>query len=475
MKKSNIIIINFTLLLIFITIYLFSLYNIIFINAIPFKYIIVLLIYFLFIIFILLFKIKNVLNIPFIIFNIALVLFFYNCIESSTKFISSFSSKNKQTKIFSLIVLKDSQIKNMEDLNGKILSNYTNQKDNYTKVLTELSNEIDYNYIETPDMDTAIKKVENKEADFIILNEILEDKISFEYKVIKKFSFEEKITKKKKENYQMDKSYNFLISGLDTFGDISNVARSDVNILLTVNPKMNKILLTSIPRDYYVHIYNTSGYNDKLAHAGIYGIDVTMKTIEEILNTKIDYYMKINFSTLINLIDSIGGIDTYSELNFNSTYNKNNLFFKQGYNHLDGQSALVFSRERKTFVDGDIQRIKNQQNVIASIINKLSSSKILITKYNKILKSLVNTFDSNIEQELIYEFINKQLDTMPIWSIESYTLNGVAKYDYTYTYNNQLLYVMVPNSNEVLEAQKRIKNIYVNRKWNISLFDINSL
>ena len=248
-----------------------------------------------------------------------------------------------------------------------------------------------------------------------------------------------------------NKAFNIYISGIDTSGRISNVARSDANIIVTVNLKKHEILLTSIPRDYYVTLHSKKA-KDKLTHSGIYGINETVTTVEDLLDIDINYYVRVNFTTVIKVVDTLEGIDVTSDYSF-STENYN---FKKGINHLNGKQALEFSRERHSFIDGDNQRVKNQQKVIEAIVNKVTGSTAILTKYTKILNTLNGSFQTNISQDEISEIVKEQLETMPKWTIKTNSLIGTGDYQPTYSMGKQKLYVMLPDETSVKEAKQKI-------------------
>jgi len=175
-------------------------------------------------------------------------------------------------------------------------------------------------------------------------------------------------------NTNIKKPYTIYISGIDSYGEVDTVSRSDVNILAVVNPKDNKVLLVNTPRDYYVQLHGTTGVRDKLTHAGIYGIDMSKNTLQDLYGTKVDYTVRINFSSLLKLVDAAGGINVYSDY----TFKAGGYSFVQGYNTLDSKQALVFARERYAFADGDRQRGKHQQRVIEALITKLSQPRVLL-------------------------------------------------------------------------------------------------
>ena len=248
--------------------------------------------------------------------------------------------------------------------------------------------------------------------------------------------------------------FNVYISGIDTSGNISNVSRSDANILMSVNTNTHEALLTSIPRDYYVTLHSY-GAKDKLTHSGIYGINETVKTAEDLLDTDINYYVRVNFTTVIKLVDKLGGIDVYSDYNFSRDgYN-----FKKGYNHVNGAAALVFSRERYSFASGDNQRVKNQQHVIEAVMKKVLNSTTLLTKYTDILDSLKGSFQTNIAQDDISSLVKDQINNMSSWTIKSNSLTGTGASSSTYSMGSTKLYVMVPNSTSVTSAKEKIDEV----------------
>lgn len=258
---------------------------------------------------------------------------------------------------------------------------------------------------------------------------------------------------KVKNNIKSGK-FNVYISGIDTSGNISNVSRSDANILMSINTNTHEALLTSIPRDYYVTLHSY-GAKDKLTHSGIYGVNETVKTAEDLLDTDINYYVRVNFTTVIKLVDKLGGIDVYSDYNFSRDgYN-----FKKGYNHINGDAALVFSRERYSFASGDNQRVKNQQHVIEAIMKKVLNSTTLLTKYTDILDSLKGSFQTNIEQDDISKLVKDQINNMSSWTIKSNSLTGTGASSSTYSMGSTKLYVMVPNSTSVTSAKEKIDEV----------------
>ncbi len=243
------------------------------------------------------------------------------------------------------------------------------------------------------------------------------------------------------------KPFAVYISGIDTYGEISTVSRSDVNMLAVVNPQTNKILLVNTPRDYYVQLHGTTGSKDKLTHAGIYGIDMSRQTLEDLYGTNIDAYVRVNFSSLVEIIDALGGVEVYSDYDFKT--------FHTGANYVDGKQALVFARERYSFAEGDRQRGKNQQRVIESIIAKMNNPKNILN-YKNILNAVQGAVQTNISQESLTQLANHQLDTLKKWSVESISVDGAGATAATYSMGTQQLYVMVPDQQTVDIAKQKI-------------------
>ena len=256
------------------------------------------------------------------------------------------------------------------------------------------------------------------------------------------------------ENIDIKKPFIIYISGIDTSGEIDNVSRSDVNIIAVVNLEKKKILLLNTPRDYYVKLHNTVGIKDKLTHAGMYGIDMSKSTLEDLYNIKIDYYIRLNFTSFIKVIDEIGDIEVYSDTTF-KTSNKPYCNIKKGMNTLNSACALAYSRERYAYKTGDYHRGENQQEVIKGIVNKITKPESLL-KYNKILSKLDGTLETNMNYETITELIKYELKNTESFEIESDSVAGSASMEYTYSIKNEKLYVTIPNEESVKRASEKV-------------------
>ena len=248
-------------------------------------------------------------------------------------------------------------------------------------------------------------------------------------------------------------AYILYISGIDTYGSISTRSRSDVNILMVVNPDTGKVLLVNTPRDFYVQLRGTTGLPDKLTHAGVYGIDVSVGTMEDLYDITIDYYLRINFNSLITIINVLGGVDV------NSAYDFSNLgyTFHTGVNHLDGAAALAFSRDRYDFAGGDRVRGQNQQRVIEAIIAKISQPSVLMN-YTQIMHSIQDSIQTSMPQDVISAQVRQQLASGTQWQVTSTSVDGTGAMDYTYSYPGQRLYVMVPDQSTVDLAKNMINS-----------------
>ena len=377
-------------------------------------------------------------------------------------FFKQFGFNEYKTENYGIYVLKSSNYENIVDLENKSIGHLDLKKNaGLNKMVDKITKKIEFKSKTYDDIYSMVSDLIGKKIEGIILEEaqveILKEENYNEYELLKSIYSDaiELSIKKNKSNIDITKdSYNIYISGIDTYGNITNVSRSDVNILATVNPVKKEILLTNIPRDYYVKLHSFNEY-DKLTHAGIYGIDESISTIEDLLDTKINYYVKVNFTSLIDIVDALDGIVVNSNYSFTTV---DGYSFKKGTNYLDGKEALSFARERKAFKEGDRIRGENQQLILTSIINKATSTKI-ITNYTEILKAVKGKFITNIKDEEITKLIKMQFRDGQAWNIKSISVNGVDSYDYVYSYKKNKLYVMKPIQETVDNAKGKIKDV----------------
>lgn len=245
------------------------------------------------------------------------------------------------------------------------------------------------------------------------------------------------------------------LSGVDNRGELTEKARSDVNILAVVNPTTKRVALINTPRDYYVDLAGTDS-KDKLTHAGLYGVETSMATLGNLYGIQVDHYIRIDFSGFISIIDAVGGVDVYSDQAFTSVGSPgyyDPTTFAEGWNHLDGKSALAFARERHAFASGDIQRGINQMKVIDAMANKLKSPTVLMS-FSKLMDAVSNCFVTSLSQEQISALVRMQLGDLANWDIESCSVTGSSgKSSQCYSAKGQSLYVMKPDENSVNEAK----------------------
>ena len=396
----------------------------------------------------------------FYIIILSLVFFYLN---KTFSFLDSFTSgHNYETNNYVVMVLNDSDYDNISDLADKRIG-YVNQAGSkMEQALEKLGDEISFQDEEYKEYDIILNDLDDNSLDAALLEDAYyqmlgEDSEDFydKYKVIYRFSITEMVDDITKDVDVTKDTFNVYISGIDSYGNVNSLTRSDVNIVVSVNPKTNQILMINIPRDYYVKLHDTASY-DKLTHAGIYGVDMSVSTIEDLLDMEINYYLKVNYNALVKLVDALGGVDVYSKYSFKSA--GHGYYFKKGYNHVTGLEALDFVRTRKAFEEGDRVRGENQQAMIQAIIKKGTSGTIL-TRYTSILNSLTGSFITNISTDKITDLVKMQLDNMPSWNITSISLSGSDGAEYTYTYPTQVLYVMIPNEETVTFAKESLEKV----------------
>ena len=407
-------------------------------------------------------KIKKVISVI-VILTILIMLLgsFYIC-RTLGVLLNNGDSKYK-LEHYSVLVLSSSNYKDIKDIENETIGYYVNST-GAEDANEYLSRQINVDFESYQASDTLISDLLNSDVKAILIEDsiknIMEEELSDfskSVKVLYAFTIKVKVESTLKDVNVTKDSFVVYISGIDTYGEISSVSRSDVNMIMVVNPTIKQVLLISIPRDYYVQLHGTTGVKDKLTHAGIYGVDMSIKTLEDLLDVEINYYLKVNFTSVIDIVDALDGLDVYSEYSFISY---SGFSFKEGYNKVNGEQALDFARTRKAFSDGDRQRGKNQQALIEAIIRK-ATSKSIITKYNSLLNAIDGKYQTNMSSRKITSLIKMQLNNMTSWNITSYSLTGTDSYNYTYTYN-QLLYVMEPDENSVEEASKLIDQVLAN-------------
>lgn len=365
-----------------------------------------------------------------------------------------------QKERYTVMVLDSSNIKNIEELKNKNIGSY--KSTNSEKAIQELSKKVQVEDNEFSDVETMFESLENGEISAVVISSSVEKLLDSELKDLNiklKTIYEFKISIEKEDIVKVvnvtNTPFNVYIAGGDGYGSIDITYNTDVNMIATIDPVNRKILLTSIPRDYWVNLVGQGpDAYDKLTHAGYYGIQESVKDLEKLLDIDINYYVKVNFSTIEGIVDAIGGVDVYSDYDF--TASDRTYSYNAGYNHMDGKKALRFARERKAFGAGDLQRVKNQQHVVEAILNKMTSSTALISSYDQILNSVSNNLDTNMSSKDIQKLVKMQLNDMRGWSVESQNPTGTTRYGGTYTFPTMTLYSMVPDSESLNKTKDKI-------------------
>lgn len=384
----------------------------------------------------------------------------------------------------SIVVLKSSSIKKESGLMGKKIGTILDMDKKPTKrMLDDLNKDnIKYTTKDYSNLDELMEAFYSGEVDAICLNEKYRD-ILHETQAYFTFQTDTRIvhqnvhyTKVEKNDNPSDPvndiskdAFTVLVSGNDSYGSLQDSnTRSDANLLLTVNPKTGTILMTSIPRDYYVELVCSDddpelacpeGSYDKLTHSGLMGVKSTEETIEKALGIKINYNVRINFSSVVNLVDALDGIDLDIKKGeeVDIFYVNSQPGLSVGKHHVDGETALAFARERHAYLDGDNQRVRNQQKVFKAIFNRIVSPK-MITNYGKFMDALAVAFDTNLSGDEISKFVKYELNNMPNWNIESYAI--VAEPDYQFCYQSQS-YASVVQQNDIMNevAKKKVQAV----------------
>lgn len=378
-------------------------------------------------------------------------------LNKTLHFIGNIDSIKKEVTSYYVVVLKDSKYEEISDLYGKTMLYYINTDED---VLSKLKLELIYST--TKNIEQLKDKLYTKKVESILISDLIKEDLEDKYedfssktRILQTIDITKEVEDITKKVSIKNTAFNVLISGMDSYGNINKTTRNDVNMVVTINPNTNKMLLTSIPRDYYVQLHEKKGYKDKLTHAGIYGINTAVQTIEDLFNIDINYYVKVNFTTVVDLVDKIGPIEIYSDKNLNLDGCK----YVVGNNVVNGKCALRFARERHSYLEGDNHRVKNQQEVIKGIFNKLKNSPNILADYNSVLEVMNGKFATNIEMSELTSFIKYEVEDIGKYEIISTQVDGTGSMEYTYSYPHQKLYVMFPNEQSVSNAKEGIEKI----------------
>ena len=373
------------------------------------------------------------------------------------------ATSNYSNYSMSIAVLADSPIENISQVTS-VMGPTGTDKDNIQQLLNDLkvSQNKELTVEESSSYLAAYKSLLAGDTKAILLNSVFENIIESEYpdyaSKIKKIYTKELTKKVETPKDVKGDSFNVYISGIDTYGPISSVSRSDVNIIMTVNRETKKILLTTTPRDSYVPIADGgNNQKDKLTHAGIYGVDASIHTLENLYGIDLNYYARLNFTSFLKLIDLLGGVDVYNDQEF--TAHTNGKFYPVGNVHLDSEQALGFVRERYSLADGDRDRGRNQQKVIVAILQKLTSTEAL-KNYDGIIKGLQDSIQTNMPLETMMNLVNAQLESGGTYKINSQDLKGTGRMDLpSYAMPDSNLYMMEISDSSLESVKAAINDV----------------
>lgn len=381
------------------------------------------------------------------------------------KTIDKVTGKASDVTTIKVAVLKDSRYDSLEDLEGKTLSySASDEEDTIDKVIADINEHVSgCDYTKSQNLMNLADDLRSGDTDAIIVNEgqvaMFDEVDGYEtFKDEIKYIYSIDITKSVEiSEDSLGDVFTLYISGIDTYGSPAATSRSDVNIIAVVNRKTKHIQLINTPRDAYVYLPNSGDMKDKPTHAGIYGIENSMQTIGDLYDIDLDGYMRVNFTGFQEIIDSIGGVDVYSDQDF--TVAGGGFSFVKGMNHMNGIEALAFARERKSLENGDSQRGIHQMRVIEAIISKLTSSGELLSNYKGVLGGLSESMQTSVPSGTIYGMINQQLSDSSGWNIDSYAVTGTGTNAETYSMPGTQLYVFIPDEDSIEEAKRLIKAV----------------
>ena len=387
-------------------------------------------------------------------------------------FLSTVTDTGFRVESFGLYVLDDSIYKEPEDIvDGYVYYLNTNETKTTNQALEKLSKKFKYTDISSDSLKELLDKLNSKDANAIFMNKSYYDIAIEEYpsiaehlRLIYTVEVTDTVQTLKTDKDITKEPFTVYISGIDTSGNVASSARSDVNILLTINPNTNQILMVSTPRDYYITLAS-KGKKDKLTHAGIYGVEESVKTLNNLYDVDIDYYVRINFTSFMKIVNALGGIEvnvgkSFCEQNSKRSFEEEDLIcLNKGKQHLNGEQALAFARHRKTLAEGDKTRGSNQMLVLEAIIKKTLSLDS-ITKINSIIKSLEGRVITNMSTEDMYKFAKKEMKKKPTFIYSNISVNGTPSLKPCFAVGGANASVMLPDEDAVEHVKKMIDEVY---------------
>ena len=396
--------------------------------------------------------------------------FGYSKLNDLMNFLENNLGAKYETNIYYILVNKDSAYKESKDIKGKTIKLVDELNDKETiERSVDKKVDVEFEYVET--ITDLLPTLQTDKELILLVNSGTYDAMNENDELLQKevpFGAYTKILETIEIKYREENKatgidvttdpFIVYLSGIDTrSGKLPTKSLSDVNLLLAINPKTHQILMVNTPRDYYVPIHGV-GQKDKLTHAGIIGgYKTSMATLEDLYDIDVKYFVRVNFNAVIKLVDAIDGITITNDLGKTyKTRHGNNCVIKPGENKLNGDCALGFARERYAYKDGDNQRGRNQEQVLSKIIEKVTTSKTLLSKSTDLLEAMTGTFQTNLSTKEITSLVKDQIDTMKGWSIDIYNVTGGDLYTTTYMSPKYEVYVMTPKMDMVNTAKQKL-------------------
>lgn len=416
-------------------------------------------------------KIGKILGYLFLtIFLLCCMILSYYLTKTNTFLDDSFhNARLTYENTYYVVARKDLNYSNLNSIRGERLR-YYQQDANVLKALKKVEKYVNFERQEYEQMSVLVDDLVNKRVDCFLMSDTnykLMFDVNFnmkkdDYQILWKFNVSSKedikSTKKKSDSL---KPFHIYIGGVDFTKN-----NMDLNMILTINPEKHKVLLTSIPRDYYIEVANYPGKKDTLSYMGSLGITTNQKSLENLFGIDIDYYLKFEATGLVGLVDEIGGIHYCSEDSYETTHalvlddndeSGKKLTVKKGCQNLNGMETLTVARERLAFETGDRQRQKNCQAIIIDIIEKLGTTNT-ITNYNSILNAISDLYETTLEKEKITGIIKDVVKKKTSWDFKVQSVNGSDARDFVHM-TDLKDYVMYPSEETVKKAKEEMNSV----------------
>lgn len=367
------------------------------------------------------------------------------------------------TNTYYIVALKNSELEEISDLKDESVG-YYEAIPNIEEALKELNKKVAIKEEKYDDILSLLKDLKLKKISATIIEEniykaLTENSINHDdYKIVGQFDLE--VEEEQEEIVDDGNSFSVYIGGVDF-----TEKNTDFNMVVTINKKTHKILLTSLPRDYYVTI-SGKGMKELLGYVGYFGINTSRKTVEDIFGINIDYYIKINTESIVGLVDTLNGVQFCSNSSYTTTHamimgdyddtKGKKLTVTKGCRTYSGIEILTIARERKAFADGDRQRQRNCQDIMISIFKKMANADN-ITNYSNILNAVSNLYTTNLSKDIVTELARDTVNGAS-WTFEQQSVTGRDSSGYVHM-GTVKDYVMIPNTDSIAVAQEKMKKI----------------